>query len=277
MAADPPVPEDLRVTSPSEITAYLQQMFEAQTGVLVAGPQGHSLTSRVCAFDADAEVFGLALGADPDGVSQTLVASGEITGVAYLGSIRLQFELDNAVLVSGDRGTVLRSALPTRLYRFQRRQAFRVQPAGSLFPRLVLPRAMPDAATAQRPQTPTEQATDRGMDSTSAMPDAPERTLRVLDLSVGGLALAVPVELEGWLTALPLGQVIPGLTLELDRTTGLKVSLMPHHLSLVDGHPGGMQQLGCAFVALDTAAGRSLQVYVDQTQKRRRLLRLDPP
>jgi len=36
-----------------------------------------------------------------------------------------------------------------------------------------------------------------------------------------------------------------------------------------------MLQLGCAFVDLDAAVTRSLQVYVDQTQKRRRLLKLD--
>ena len=47
---------------------------------------------------------------------------GEITGVAFIGSVKLQFELESPVIVLGEHGAVLRSALPTRLYRFQRRQ-----------------------------------------------------------------------------------------------------------------------------------------------------------
>ena len=58
----------------------------------------------------------------------------------------------------------------------------------------------------------------------------------------------------------------------------LRVALLPHHTSPIAGAAGdthGMLQLGCSFVDLDAAAGRALQVYVDQTQKRRRLLKLD--
>lgn len=76
--------------------------------------------------------------------------------------------------------------------------------------------------------------------------------------------------------ALPTGHVTTGLVLELDRISALKVSLLPHHLSPVSGDLHGLQQLGCAFVDLDATATRALQVYVDQTQKRRRLLKLDP-
>jgi len=50
---------------------------------------------------------------------------------------------------------------------------------------------------------------------------------------------------------------------------------MPHHVSPIAGDAQGMLQLGCSFADLDAASSRSLQVYVDQTQKRRRLLKLD--
>lgn len=246
MTAPEAIPEELRVTSATEIAAYLQQLQREGAGVRLSGPEGPGLASRIVALDAEADLLGLALGADPEGISQALVAGGEITAVAYLGTIKLQFDLDAPVLVSGDQGTVLRSPWPTRLYRFQRRQSYRVQPAGSSYPRLVLPG---DAA--------------------------PGRALRVLDLSIGGLALALPPDLAA-VPALPAGQVSSGLVLELDRISALKVALLPHHLSPVAGDPHGLMQLGCAFVDLDAAASRALQVYVDQTQKRRRLLRLDP-
>ncbi|MGZ7140787.1 hypothetical protein ACXWN7_10265, partial [Streptococcus pyogenes] len=78
-----------------------------------------------------------------------------------------------------------------RLYRFQRRQSFRVQPAGSVYPRLRLPGD-----------------TDGG------------RVLRVLDISIGGVALALPAGPA----PLSIGEVAPALTLELDRMTALRVA-----------------------------------------------------
>jgi c-di-GMP-binding flagellar brake protein YcgR len=103
--------------------------------------------------------------------------------------------------------------------------------------------------------------------------EAPDRALRVLDISIGGLALALPAGVS----PLPIGQEAKGLVLELDRITALRVTLLPHHASPIAGDAGdagGMMQMGCSFVELDAAAGRALQVYVDQTQKRRRLLKL---
>lgn len=243
MSVPEALPEELRVTSAAEIAAYLQQLQQDGAGVRLNGPHGAGLSATIVALDAAADVLGLALGTDPEGISQALVAGGEITAVAYLGTIKLQFDVEAPVLVSGEQGVVLRSSLPTRLYRFQRRQSFRVQPASSTYPRVVLPGGA-----------------------------EPGRALRVLDISIGGLALAVPA---GGPT-LPTGHVCAGLVLELDRISALKVSLLPHHLSPVSGDLHGLQQLGCAFVDLDAVASRALQVYVDQTQKRRRLLKLDP-
>lgn len=242
MSAPEAAPEELRVTAAAEIAAYLQQLHRDNAAVLLNAPPGRGLTSRITTLDVDAGVLGMEIGTDPDGISQALVAAGEITAIAYLGTIKLQFELDDAVLVSGDQGAVLRSSLPERLYRFQRRQAFRVQPAGSLYPRVIVPGG-----------------------------ESPGRALRVLDISVGGLALALPAGAA----PLPVGEVAGGLVLELDRITALRIALLPHHASAIAADADGTLQLGCAFVDLDTAASRSLQVYVDQTQKRRRLLKLD--
>ncbi|MFT7774917.1 flagellar brake protein [Roseateles sp.] len=243
MTAPEATPEELRVTSTAEITAYLQQLQREGAGLLLAGPPGQSLPSRIVALDADADLIGLEIGTDPEGISESLVAQGEITAVAYLGTIKLQFEVEAPVLVSGEQGTVLRGTLPTRLYRFQRRQSFRVQPAGSAYPRVIVPGGA-----------------EHG------------RALRVLDISIGGLALALPPDFP----VLEPGRIAEGLVLELDRISALRITLLPHHASPISGDASGTLQLGCSFVELDANAGRSLQVYVDQTQKRRRLLKLDP-
>jgi flagellar brake protein len=250
MSAPATAPEDLRVTAAAEIAAYLQQLQRENSAVTLSGPPGHGLASRICALDSEAAVLGLEIGTDPEGISQALVAGGEITAVAYLGAIKLQFELDDAVLVSSEQGAVLRSSLPERLYRFQRRQSFRVQPAGSVYPRVVLPDAQP-------------------------LGEHAGRALHVLDISIGGLALALPGDLAPSLPVLAMGQVATGLVLELDRLTSLRIALLPHHASPIAADARSMLQFGCSFVDLDASAGRLLQVYVDQTQKRRRLLKLD--
>ena len=139
MTAPEAAPEEFRVAAAAEIAGYLQQLQLEGAAVLLNSPPGQSLGGHISTLDVDANVLGLDLGADPEGISQALVASGEITAVAYLGAVKLQFELDDAVLVSGEQGAVLRSSLPERIYRFQRRQSFRVQPAGSIYPRVVLP------------------------------------------------------------------------------------------------------------------------------------------
>lgn len=238
-------PEELRVASATEIAAYLQDLQRERANIQLNSPPGHVLVTRICAMNPASDLLGLEIGADPEGISEALVASGEITAVAYLGSIKLQFELEAPVLVSGEMGTVLRSQMPVRLYRFQRRQAFRVQPPGSLFPRIVLP---------------------------GQTPDEPGRALRVLDISIGGVALGLPPDFD----PLPVGHVSEGLALELDRLSSLRVALLPHHISPIVDDPAGTRHLGCAFVDLDAEVSRALQVYVDQTQKRRRLLRLEP-
>jgi c-di-GMP-binding flagellar brake protein YcgR len=242
-----PAHEELRVATTAEIAGFLHELQREDARIALSNPQGLSLTTRICAFNPGANLLGLEVGASQDAVGQALVASQEITAVAFLGSIKLQFELESPVLVTGENGSVLRSAVPERMYRFQRRQAFRVQPAGTLYPRVLFPQ-------------PGDLA--HGM---------PPRALRVLDISIGGLALQLPADFS----PLVEGEARDSLILELDRGTPLRVGLRAQHVSALMGEPGALQ-LGCAFLALDSAVERALQVYVDQTQKRRRLLKLTP-
>lgn len=243
LAVESNAPEELRVESRQEITGYLQELHREQSRVLLSSPDGHALQSRICALSPEADLLGFEIGIDPEGQSEQLVREGEITGVAFIGSIKLQFELESPVIVLGEHGAVLRSALPTKLYRFQRRQAFRVQPLSSAYPRVLWPQK-----------------------------DGSHAAARVCDVSVGGVGLQLlPAhELGG------VGELHESLTLELDRTTQLPIKLCVQHIELghLDGQPH--RHVGCAFTELEPNVARALQVYVDQTQKRRRLLRVEP-
>ena len=85
--------------------------------------------------------------------------------VGYLDSVKVQFDVSDLVLVHGNRASVLSCPLPREMFRFQRRNAFRVRP---------LMRSAP-VARLRHPD----------------MPDI-EFALRVIDVSIGGCALFLP-------------------------------------------------------------------------------------
>jgi c-di-GMP-binding flagellar brake protein YcgR len=93
-------------------------------------------------------------------------------------------------------------------------------------------------------------------------------TLRVLDISAGGCALFLPDDVP----PLPAGVRLQGVRLELDAGTHFDATLQLHHVSSLSAS-GGVR-LGCSLHDLDAGAQRSLQRYIDVTQKRRRMLAL---
>jgi len=94
--------------------------------------------------------------------------------------------------------------------------------------------------------------------------------LRVLDVSVGGCALALPADVP----PLAAGVQIAGARIELDGDTRFDTTLTLQHVSSGMGSAATSQRLGCAFGKLDGAAQRALQRYIEQTQKRQRLFSL---
>lgn len=231
----------LRVPSMPEIAGYLRELGDTQQRVLLSTPDGQTLHTVICALDAVKGVLGFDIPGENSQV-RALLNAEEVTGVAFLDAIRLQFELEGLVVVKDKGGPVLRTQLPRRMYRFQRRQAFRVQPTGLNYPRVLL----------RHPSLPDMQL-----------------NLRVLDISMGGLALLLPENVPEIASGIELG----GAVVELDRDLRFELTLrLQHAAPQGDGHPG--VRLGCAFVGLPPNAARELQVYIDQTQKRRRLLKL---
>ena len=90
--------------------------------------------------------------------------------------------------------------------------------------------------------------------------------LRVLDVSVGGCALALPPGVP----ALAAGSTLAGVRLELDADARFEATLALQHISGGMGSARAGQRLGCAFAKLDGGAQRTLQRYINQTQKRQR-------
>lgn len=234
--------DEFRVDGTAEVLSLLRDLVEHSTIVHLSAPDGSAFSSTLWTIDThqrrisfSADNVGPQLGA--------LVEAGEATAVAYLNSIKLQFDLQSLVLVRGAKSCALQAALPAELFRFQRRSSFRVR---------TLPRS-----------SPTVHLNHPGM------PDM-ALALRVIDVSMGGCALFLPNDVP----PLEAGVRINRVRVELDADTRFEAVLQLHHVTSINPGSGG-SRLGCSLSHLDGNAQRALQRYIDQTQKRRRLLSLD--
>jgi flagellar brake protein len=232
---------DFRVESPAERLRLLKQLCDGSIPVMLSTPQGSSVTSQLWSLDAGHDQLNFSADA-ADVHMQRLAQSEEVVAVAYLDSVKLQFDLCDPVLVHGANASALRARMPGMIYRFQRRSSFRV-------------RSFERHAPKARLRHPS-------------MPDM-QLSLRIVDVSAGGCALSLPDDVP----ALQPGSSLRGVRVELDGDTCFDATLRLQHVSALQGSDAGMR-LGCEFLELDGPAQRALQRYIDHTQQRRRLLAL---
>lgn len=234
--------DSFRITAPEQVAALLRELLDEGATVHLSAPDGSAYTTTVWTVDAQRRKISFSAdGGDPQ--LQALVDAGEATAVAYLDNIKLQFDLQQLLLVHGHRACALQAAMPGELFRFQRRSSFRVRPVSRHAPGVQLRHpALPDMLL----------------------------SLRVLDISLSGCAIFLPDDVP----PLPPGVEVHGVRVELDANTRFDGALRLHHVTSLNPSSGGMR-LGCSLAGLSGEAQRSLQRYIDQTQKRRRLLALD--
>jgi len=232
-----------RSSHPREVLALMRELRDCVTPVALSAPGGAGLAATVWTVDAERGriAFDVERG-DPQ--LPALVEANELTAVAYLDSVKLQFDLQDLMLVHGQRASALQARLPGCVYRFQRRSSYRVR---------TLDRGAP-VARLRHPSLPDMQL-----------------ALRIVDISIGGCALLLPENLP----PLPPGLEMGGVVLDLDTDTLLEVVIRIQHATSVHSKAGTSLRLGCELLRLDTGTLRTLQRYIDQTQKRRRLLSLD--
>ena len=234
--------DEFRITAPREMLAMLKRLQDANQLVNLNSSRGAVVTTTIWTLDAARGTIGFNVDAD-DPRTQALLEDDEAVVVCYLDSVKLQFDLQNLVLVRGNRSSTLSSPLPRQMFRFQRRNAFRVRPLMNSSP----------TARLRHP----------------AIPDM-VLELRVLDVSVGGCALLLPDDVPTLAPGMRLNQV----QIDLDADTRFNANLMLHHITSINPESRGVR-LGCEFVDSGAEMERSMQRFIDQTQKRRRLMALD--
>lgn len=233
--------DNCRLTSSIDIEALLQRLLDSRALVTLSGPQGSHYTTVLCGMDGERAVLDFdAQAGDAVGLA-ALLKTQEVTAVAYLDSIKVQFELDVVMRPDEGAGSTLRAHYPAAVYRFQRRSSFRVRPLLSLDPQ----------ARFEHPSSPHQPV-----------------SLRVLDISLLGVALLLP---DG-VPMVPAGAMVEGCTIELDADTRIEVGLEVHHVSVI-GSPSQGARLGCELHGVRGESERILQRYIDQTQKRQLALK----
>ena len=230
-----------RVSHAGERVNLLRQLRDRSTPLMLNTPAGHTLATLVWAVDADQQRLNLNTEGQAEQVAQ-IVDAEEAVAVAYLESVKLQFDLSGFVLVRGAVSTSLQCALPREIYRFQRRGAYRVRTVARHDP----------IARFRHPSLP-----DMGL------------TLRLLDVSIGGCALWLPANVP----ALQAGTRLGELRVELDSDNRFAAPAALQHASSVGQDARGMR-LGCEWAPLPGTAERVLQRWIDRAQQRNRMLSL---
>ncbi len=232
---------EFRVDHPRERVALLRELRDGQVTLHLATPAGAMLQGTLWTIDEARSRLSLQVDATHPHLDG-LVEGNEAVAVAYLDAVKLQFDLHDLMLVRGGQTVTLQCALPATVFRFQRRGAFRVRPAGGGAP----------VARLRHPSIPEM-----------------ELSLRVLDVSIGGCALFLPDDVP----PMEPGRTLSQVSLVLDGETRFSTAIALQHVTAIQPGEHGVR-LGCQWANLDGHAARALQRYIDQTQKRRRLLTL---
>ena len=231
---------NFRVTAPLEIAALLRELIRKHVLVTIATPSGASYTTMVWEIAPDKGL--LRFSTDSEDVNlERVLDSDDAMAVAYLDSVKVQFDVQGLVLVHTATGeTALNCMLPAEVFRFQRRQSFRVRP---------LLNTQPVARF--------------------TLPEPPGKTLelRVIDVSIGGVALFLPDDAP----AVPPGTRLDPARLELDADTQFDCGLQVLHFTSINPESRGVR-LGCEIESITAMDLRALQRFIDQTQKRRRMM-----
>jgi len=223
-----------RLTSPIEIQRLLDQMMAEAAMITLSCPEGGLFVTTLWSTHPERDTISMAATRhDPN--LERLLASSDVMAELYLDGIKLQFGLESLIKVKGEL-TALNARYPGEIIRLQRRSFFRVKPLKSAAPLATLHH-----------------------------PSIPEMTLnlRLLDISLGGVALALPKDVPTF----PAGIRMSACKLQLDSTTTLQVDLLIHHITVLNADTEETR-LGCEILGLSADAEHTLNSYINHTQKR---------
>src|SRR5471032_1223655 len=117
---------EFRVTDPGEIRSLLKQLMDEVVPLNLSASDGSAYTTTL--WTVDPASGRISFTADMMAYQvHDIVEADECAAVAYLDRVKVQFDVSDLVLVQGHKASVLQARLPREMFRFQRRNTFRVR------------------------------------------------------------------------------------------------------------------------------------------------------
>jgi flagellar brake protein len=227
--------DDFRIASPRRVEEMLIRLLMEKEAVALHA-HGAVLTAKLAAVEKDADRLRLDVAAADQDI-HAFLQGDEMIAVGLLDNIKVQFDLHEPTWVRDGQHDFIDCKLPRELFRFQRRDAYRVRPLWSDSPR----------ATVDLPG-----ATDSGL------------PLRVVDVSLGGCALL----LQSPRPSFDETALLVGVLIALDGDTAFSVDMKVRNVTPIAGADSGTR-IGCEFVNAQGDVQRLLQRYLFDSEKRR--------
>ena len=241
---DSPDLEPFMVYSRFEIVAMLRQLGERSNLTTCYFDQhaGFAVTTLLAVNPEFEEVVFDAPSEEP--ALRRLLTTETLVFVSFVDQIKLQFRARKAEATLFDGKPAFRVRLPQGVLRMQRRDFFRVR----------TPIAKPATCLVPHPVGATRNDGPRTYEQ-----------LKVLDLSVGGVALLTYPERF----ALTAGQALRDCYLDLPGIGQLAISLTVRHVDAVPDNEHA-RRCGCELVRLPPQARLMLQRYVNRVEAEQR-------
>lgn len=241
----PPLLEDdeqspFSLHDPREIAQVLRALVEARA-IITANlvPGGHACPTALLAVHDDGTL--VLDGNRHDAMNRRMGSAARLVCSTQLDLVPIRFRLPTPVLVDYEGYVAFRAPWPETLLRLQRRELYRLQ---------VSP-AAPATLHIGDEDTP---------------PDPALGGLRVLDISGGGVAVAVADGQEARFSA---GSRIAPCLIRLADAPAFPVALEVAHLGRFDVRGVAHWRVGCRFVDLPAAYEQRVLQYIFQVERQR--------
>jgi c-di-GMP-binding flagellar brake protein YcgR len=178
-----------------------------------------------------------------DEMNQRALKADKLIGATVLDKVKIQFSLAGVQTTQASGRQVFAARMPETVLRLQRREFFRLQ---------------------------TPIANPLKCRTTLRLDDGSSRELEanLLDISGGGVGLAIPADLAA---LLPVGSLIPNCHIALPEEGAIHVTLCVRNAFNAANRAGQpFLRLGCEFVDLPGTALTLVQRYITRTERERK-------
>lgn len=180
-------------------------------------------------------------GSTEESINEWVQAAAQLTCITQVHNVRIQFNIDTPARVVHEGRPAFRAALPTSVLRLQRREFYRLQ-------------------------TPVTQTINCTIPLTTTTGTQVTASVRIIDISGGGVAVAVPPrELQ-----FAQNMEFPGCTLHLPDVEPISARLVVRNVfRLINRNGIEMLRAGCQFLDLPPHADSQIQRYIFKIERER--------